>query len=469
MKPRFDDRIFNFPLPPSAGEETPGVCLTRRSLIGLLAVGAFAGVTRSARAAICSTGAYAHGIAVTSVSFFPDGKTLVSAGQDNFVKFWTIPNGALFRSIANDAVPIQVAVSPNGNRIAVAMAGGHLELWSADGATRRPLVGHTDTVNAVAFTADSAQLISVSLDRTTRIWSVADARLLRTFSDTTDVMAQVAIPPAARVPAGRGAAPRRLLVTSGTQLHLRSLATGAILQTAAGKAFALTPDGQFLAAQDGTRLYMDASLSLAAIVSLVDRQSATSLSFSADGKRLAVAYADAPAELYSVPDLTLILKLQAAQAPCLSTAMDPQNHYLAVASGMSIYLYTLPAGSLVPVCFMDIAASSPSSSGTQYIEDGLLYTVACGASTPVGFACTCDCVPGECPCVIDTGCSCVGDSGCGCVSDTGCSCVSNTGCSCVGDVGCSCDSDYGCGCVDDMGCGCDGDVGCGCDGDVGLR
>ena len=63
--------------------------------------------------------------------------------------------------------------------------------WSADGAARLALVGHTDTVNRVAFTADSAQLVSVSQDRTTRIWSVAEAKLLRSFSDT-DAMAQVA-------------------------------------------------------------------------------------------------------------------------------------------------------------------------------------------------------------------------------------------------------------------------------------
>jgi WD40 repeat protein len=132
------------------------------------------------------------------VSFFPDGKTLVSAGQDSFVKFWTIPNGALFRSvIATDAVPVQVAVSPE---------------WKVDcrSDARRPcsksgrqmakrtvtLVGHSGTVNGVAFTADGAKLVSVSQDHTTRIWSVAEAKLLRTFSDT-DAMNEVAIPAAA--------------------------------------------------------------------------------------------------------------------------------------------------------------------------------------------------------------------------------------------------------------------------------
>ena len=462
MKPHFDDRIQNFPLPAN----TP-VCLTRRSLIGLLAAGAFAGLPRTARAQACSAGAFAHELPITSLSFLPDGNTLISAGQDSLVKFWTIPAGALFRSVSTDAVPVGLAVSAEGKWIAVAMQGGLLEIWTADGKTRRPLVGHNANVNGVSFTPDGTKLVSVSQDHTTRIWSIAEAKLLRTFSDT-DAMNQVAVPPFRRVP-GRGRPTQRgLLVTSGTQVYRRLLATGAIQQTAPGQVFALSPDGQLLAAHDATRLYMNAFPSLSPLASLVEKQAATSLAFSADSKLVAVAYSNAAPRLYSAPDLTLIAQLQVNGGPSLATAMDPQNRYLAVATDRNIYLYGLPTGAPVPICFMDLAASAPSSSGLQYIAGGTLYTLGCGGSLPGGFACSCDCVPGDCPCVYDTGCACDSDTGCSCVSDTGCSCDSNTGCSCVGNVGCSCDSDYGCGCVDDSGCGCDGDIGCGCDGDLGF-
>ena len=488
MKKRFEDRISNLALPFTAGD-TPAVSaiepgrdgwkLTRRSVMGLLAAGAFAGRPRAAAASVCGPGAFAHNILLDSLSFFPDGKTLVSAGQDSLVKFWTVPGGALFRVISTQSVPIQVAVSPDGKQIAVGMEGGRLELWPADGGTRRTLAGHSGTVEGVAFTPDSAQLVSVSVDRTTKVWSVAHAALLHSFVDSTDAMTQVAVPapaqrrvPIARQPApiGEAVPPRRYLVTAGGQVYLRLLSTGAILRTAAGKAFSVSPDSAFLAAHDGVRLYMYAFASLAPLISVVENRTATSLAFSADGTQLAVAYSDAPARLYSAPDLTLIREMEANDGPCLAAAMDPQNGYLAVASGKSIRLYQLPSGTRVPVCFMDIAASSPSCGGSQYPWAGVVYTVSCGAGFPEGVVCSCDCVPGDCPCVYDTGCSCVSDTGCGCDSDTGCSCVSNTGCGCAGDIGCSCDSDYGCGCVDDYGCGCEGDFGgggCGCDGDFG--
>ena len=487
LKKRFEDRIFGFLLPPHQAGETPGVSavgrgadgwrLTRRSLMGLIAAGAFAGLPRLARARTCSTGAFAHQALLESLSFFPDGNTLVSAGRDSFVKFWTIPGAALFRTIATEAVPSQVTVSPNGNQIAVAMDRGHLELWSANGATRRALVGHTDAVNGIAFTPDSSQLVSVSLDRTTKVWSVSDATLLTSFADSTDVMAHAAVPrttarsaptPQLRAPVRRPERQQRLLITSGGKLHLRLLSTGVIQKTVAGKAFALSPDGNFLAAHDRVRLYIYAFPSLVLLVSVVENLSATSLAFSADGKLLAIAYANAPARLYSAPDLTLAREMEANDGPCLSTVMDSQNTYLAVASGKSIRLYQLPAGSRYLVCFMDIAASSPASTGIQYTWGGVPYTVGCGTGIPYGSECSCDCVPGDCPCVSDAGCSCDSDTGCACDSDTGCSCDSDTGCACVDDIGCSCDADYGCGCVDDAGCSCVSDSGCGCIGNAGC-
>jgi WD40 repeat protein len=495
MKKGFEDRIIGVPLPPRAEGEAPGVSaiersrdgwrLTRRDLVSLLAAGAFAGLPRTARAS-CATGAFAHQIQVVSLSFSPDGQTLVSAGSDGYVKFWSLPSGALYRSVAAGQKPVQVAVSPDGSQIAVAMNNGGLELWPFAGGTPRELKGHTAAVEGVAFTPDGSQLVSVGLDRTTKVWSVANATLVESFADSSDVMLHAAVPRTAR--RRTGAAPGRdaarpsvaspaYLATSGAQVYLRSLQTGAIMQAVAGKAFALSPDGQFLAAQDGTKLYMYSLPNLVLNTFLVDKQSASSLSYSADGKLLAVAYTNAAAQIYSAPDLTLKVQTGAGAGPSYATAMDPQNKYLAVAAGRSIQLYQLPAASLLPTCFMDLAASAPGCSGIQYRYGGVVYTVGCGVALPSGAVCTCDCVPGGCSCVSDNGCGCDADVGCACDSDVGCSCVSDTGCACdsdvgcdcVGDVGCSCDSDYGCGCVDDTGCGCDGDSGgCGCDGDSGC-
>ena len=404
--------------------------------------------------------------------------TLITAGRDMFVKFWTVPNGALFRTIPTDNVPYALAVSPDGKWIAVGMARGDLALWAADGSNRRTLNGHQDTVGAVAFTPNSQKLVSASLDLTTKVWSVGDATLLQSFTDKTDAFRQVEVAPQGR-----------FLMSAGTQVHLRLLSDGTTLQTRPGTVLALSPDGGLLATHDQERLYLSAFPSLDLIASLAEPVTASSLAFSGDGRFLAVSFPNAGSRLYSVPALKLVNGLGPSDGLSLSLDMDSLGHYLAVASGRNIQLYSLPQGDRVPVCFMDVVASSPAASGSQYRRKGVDYTVPCGVSIPPGAICTCNCVPGSCPCVQDTGCACVSDTGCDCVSDSGCycvsdsgcwcvsdnsfgctsdiscGCVSDTGCTCVSDTGCDCVSDYGCGCVSDSDCGCVSDYGCGCDSD----
>jgi WD40 repeat protein len=436
-------------------------------MVGLMAARvASALFPEAARAAACSTGAFAHEILVGNLSFFPDGTTLITAGRDMFVKFWTIPNGALFRTIATSNVPYSLAVSPDGHWIAVGMAQGDLELWAADGSNQRTLRGHQDTVGSVAFTPNSQKLLSASLDATTKVWSVGSATLLQSFTDTTGAMRQVAVTPQGRF----------LTSASGTQVYLRLLADGKTLATRPGTVLALSPDGGLLAAHDSQTLYLRAFPSLDPIASVAEPLTATALAFSGDGKFVAACYGASGARLYSAPGLKLVSGLGASDGLSLSLDMDSQGRYFAVASGKGIQLYSLPQGARVPVCFMDVAASSPTASGELYALGGLHYSVPCGVAIPAGAVCSCNCVPGFCACVQDTGCGCVSDSGCDCVSDTGCGCNGDSGCDCVSDFVCGCDGDTGCGCVSDFVCGCDGDTGCdcvadfvcGCDGDSGC-
>src|ERR1035438_2308442 len=86
MKKRFEDRILGLPLPSTAGA-TPafssiepsrdGWKLTRRSLMGLLAMGGFAGLPRAATASPCAPGAFPHNLLVDSLSFFLAGRAHV--------------------------------------------------------------------------------------------------------------------------------------------------------------------------------------------------------------------------------------------------------------------------------------------------------------------------------------------------------------------------------------------------------
>jgi WD40 repeat protein/acylphosphatase len=89
-----------------------------------------------------------------------DRRVLVTAGADHSVKAWTI----------NDA-------------------------YSLDATAHARLEGHTDRITGLAVTPDGGRAISTSRDRTIRVWSVADGRLIRVLRDHRDWVTHVAISP----------------------------------------------------------------------------------------------------------------------------------------------------------------------------------------------------------------------------------------------------------------------------------
>lgn len=69
--------------------------------------------------------------------------------------------------------PLSVAISPDGNILAVGYAPYDIILWNVRTGERCALLeGHSNWVVALAFSADSRQLISGSGDGTARIWDI---------------------------------------------------------------------------------------------------------------------------------------------------------------------------------------------------------------------------------------------------------------------------------------------------------
>jgi WD40 repeat protein len=52
--------------------------------------------------------------------------------------------------------------------------------------TLRTLKGYTNSVNAVAVTADGRRAVSASADQTLRLWDLANGQTIRTFEGHTD-------------------------------------------------------------------------------------------------------------------------------------------------------------------------------------------------------------------------------------------------------------------------------------------
>jgi WD40 repeat protein len=104
-----------------------------------------------------------HG-ATHSLAFTPDGRFLVEGGG-NGVSVWGVASGKLLRRFPGGeysapGAPAPLALSPDGKSIAVA-SGNVLSLRSlADGKLRHAGAGHAGAVGRIAFSADGKRLLS---------------------------------------------------------------------------------------------------------------------------------------------------------------------------------------------------------------------------------------------------------------------------------------------------------------------
>jgi WD40 repeat protein len=100
-----------------------------------------------------------------------------------------------------------VAFSPDGSLLA---SGGHdatIKLWSVGtGSELRALAGHANTVTSLAFSRDGKTLVSASLDSTIRFWDVESGKAIRVIKSSVGVTS-VAVSPDGNTLASCGLGP----------------------------------------------------------------------------------------------------------------------------------------------------------------------------------------------------------------------------------------------------------------------
>ena len=122
---------------------------------------------------------------VNRTAFSPDGKLLLTAGEDGTVRLWNPETGASMRVIHARGKPAtSVAFSPDGRQF-VSASGGYISnsgenlarVWDvSSGAMLQELKGHTGYITAAEFSHDGSLIVTAGSDATARVWETASGK-----------------------------------------------------------------------------------------------------------------------------------------------------------------------------------------------------------------------------------------------------------------------------------------------------
>ena len=243
-----------------------------------------------------------HPEMVSSVSFSPDGRTIASGSPDETLRLWEVSTGKLIRTLTGhtDAV-YSVSFSPDGRTIASGSPDETLRLWEVStGKLIRTLTGHTDTVWIVSFSPDGQTIASGSKDKTLRLWDASTGKLIRTLTGHTDWVLSVSFSPDGQT------------IASGSDddtIRLWDASTGKLIRTLTGHtdtvwSVSFSPDGQTIASGSGddTLRLWDASTGKLIHTLTGHTDTVGPVSFSPDGQTIAWGSGDGTVRLWQLAD-----------------------------------------------------------------------------------------------------------------------------------------------------------------------
>ncbi|MFQ3633017.1 helix-turn-helix domain-containing protein [Roseiflexus sp.] len=135
---------------------------------------------------------------VYCVAYAPDGRTVLTGGQDTTIRAWDVATGSEVRQFTGHTSNLHtLAFSPDGRLIASGSDDGTVRIWEASSGALLHLLPHGAGVQEVAFTADG-RLLTCSLGSHLQLWDPVSGALLETLDTGVEMPGGASLSPDGR-------------------------------------------------------------------------------------------------------------------------------------------------------------------------------------------------------------------------------------------------------------------------------
>ncbi len=271
------------------------------------------------------------------------------------------------------------AWSPDGCHLLSASSDKTLKIWdAASGHCLITLSGHSLPVTACAWSPDGRRVLSASADKTLRIWDVASGDCLLTFSERSFRMTACAWSPDGR---------RVVAASASRTLRVWDPVSGDCLLTLTGRsgpmtACAWSPDGcRVLSASADTNLSIWDAASGACLLTLSGHsRSVRGCAWSPDGRYVLSASADQTLRIWDAASGDCLLTLSGHSFRVTACAWSPDSRrVLSASADKTIRIWDAASGG----CLLRLPLQSHWVSGCAWSPDGRRVLAASANSLSV--------------------------------------------------------------------------------------
>lgn len=284
-----------------------------------------------------------HAFRVNKLLFSPDGKYVVSGGDDFKLKLWDVNTGELFREYSADKKINDLSISPDGKLVALALNNSKIEILNFDGDQNRKLFEApnkiVDSFTSIKFLPSNSLLVSGSENGIVRIWNINGTIVWESSGQNMD----------------------------GSPINQSTI-----------KSIALSDDGSKIAT-----LSIDNSINVwdnTGKVLLASKQlhygQINHLSISTDDKLLVDQSGDSNIQLWSIENYKQIASIDGASLP-RGNPISSNREYLVTEANNNLSLYSLQTGSPV---LISLLYGFPFDGTVNYLmEDKIIATAGKGS------------------------------------------------------------------------------------------